>query len=239
MKLPVESLCWYHHEGLIILKNYIKEQSLVDLKYSFVNAFERTRCRIPELKHPTFLSDTCNFYLEPEILHIGKVLMGKDCRLLGEKFVIKWPSEKDKKPYIHFWHQDSAYIGAPHKPYLTCLITLDHSSIQNAALSVIPLSAFNPNCILNHTNLGKVDEFQKSDSLGIRYEGEYYPGERNIPKHAVELWPGDVLIFSSMNLHGSGINFTSNIRRSYLVHFSDGPILNAKGDLFWKADKLP
>jgi len=164
--------------------------------------------------------------------------MGSDFRLLGEKFVIKWPLSQVEEPYIHFWHQDSGYIGARHKPYLTCLIALDHSIIKNAALSVVPFSIYKPHGILNHRSMGKIDQFQNSDSLVTIFHGELFPGEHFIPKYTIELDPGDMLIFSSMNIHGSGINITDTWRRSYLVHFSDGPILNSKGDPFWRADKL-
>ena len=85
---------------------------------------------------------------------------------------------------------------------------------------------------------GKVDKFQNSESLAISYDGEFYPGEKRPNQHVIDLDPGDVLVFSSLNLHGSGINRSDKVRRSYLVHFSDGIIRNAKGDTFWRCDSL-
>jgi len=235
---PSDYLPQYEKEGMFIIKGFVSEARLWNLQEHYINALTTKRALYPELEHPAFLPNASNFCFEPDIEEVALNILGPNCKILGEKFVIKWPTKDNTRPYIHFWHQDSAYIGAKHAPYLTCLIAIDDSTVDNAALSVVPFSHFKPNGILNHTNKGRIDEFQNSDSLAINYGDEVYPGEKYPAKHVVNLAPGDMLVFSSMNLHGSGINTTDHVRRSYLVHFSKGTILNAKGDLFWRSDNL-
>jgi len=228
----------YKRFGFFVLRKYISEEKIWNLKGEYKEALTTKNALLPELKKPTFLPDSSNFYRDHLIQTIGLSVIGPSCRLMGEKFVIKWPTENGEKPYIHFWHQDSAYIGSKHAPYLTCLIAIDKSTEENAALSVMPLTKFGSYGLSNHINKGRVDEFQKSDSLAVSYDGELYPGEKYPLKNSIDLDPGDVLVFSSLNLHGSGINRTDTVRRSYLIHYSDGVVRNSEGDLFWRCDSL-
>ncbi len=228
----------YKENGFFVLPKLISGEKIWSLQGEYKEALTTKRALMPELERPTFLPDFSNFCNDHAIQNIGLEILGPACRIMGEKFVIKWPTEKGERPYIHFWHQDSAYIGAKHPPYLTCLIAIDRSTEENAALAVMPITKFGSYGLSNHMSKGKVDKFQRADSLAISYDGEMYPGEKRPNKHVIDLDPGDVLVFSSLNLHGSGINRSKQIRRSYLVHFSDGIIRNAKGDLFWRCDSL-
>jgi len=228
----------YKEDGYFVVPGLMRRDEIWELKDEYINAIAKKRTLLPDLRFPTFLPDMCNFCYHPKLQEIARRLIGDTCRVMGEKFVIKWPTLDDSRPYIHFWHQDSGYIGTRHEPYLTCLIALDKSTVENAALSVIPFSKFKPLGVLNHESKGRIDEFQNSDSLAVTYGGETYPGEHHPPQFVIDLDPGDVLVFSSMNLHGSGVNSTTEVRRSYLVHYSDGIIKNSKGELFWRADNL-
>ena len=62
---------------------------------------------------------------------IAQSILGPQVQFFLDQFVVKGPEVGMK----FGWHQDGGYIGFPHRPYLTCWITLDDMSAANGTIS--------------------------------------------------------------------------------------------------------
>ena len=160
-----------------------------------------------------------NRHKESEHLHefIFSELMAEICRatigptayLFYEQWVIKG-AEKGVK---FSWHQDSGYVQAPHKPYVTCWSTLDDVDETNGTAYLLPYSRAQTRTRVEHVRIGR-------DLVG--YHGED-PGD------PVIVPAGSVAVFSSVCFHRSGENRSPRMRRVYLTQYSPEPILNLEG----------
>ena len=127
--------------------------------------------------------------------------------LFNEQFVVK-PAESGGS---FAWHQDGAYVGFDHRPYLSVWIALDDTTEENGCVHILPRDlAEKPH--LDPHRWSK----ETKDLLG--YEGD----DPGVPMTAQA---GDVVLFSSLTLHRSGANRTGKARRAYLAQFSPEPIL--------------
>ncbi len=124
------------------------------------------------------------------------------------------------------WHQDSAFgQAAPHKPYVSCWCALDDVSEENGTVYVLPYSRAGTREVVPH-----IKEEGTNDLVG--YSGDD-PGE------IVEIPAGGIAVFSSTNLHRSGVNTTDKMRRVYLAQFSGELIQNKDGSgPFGRAEPL-
>jgi ectoine hydroxylase-related dioxygenase (phytanoyl-CoA dioxygenase family) len=122
------------------------------------------------------------------------------------------------------WHQDSGYLKfhdpqTRHKPYLTCWCPLDDVSEKNGTVYLLPHSCGGT----RHTIHEHTQESQTNDLVG--YTGD----DPGIP---IVVPAGSIVAFTSFNLHRSGANTTSAMRRVYLPQYSSEPILRADGSLW-------
>jgi len=128
--------------------------------------------------------------------------------LFNEQFVVK--SARTGASFA--WHQDSAYVGFEHEPYVTLWIALDDTDVKNGCVYVLPRDLDRERQIEPH----------RWDPVGkekVGYEGP----DAGI---AVEVSAGSVLVFSSLTLHRSGANTTDHARRAYICQYSSVPILD-------------
>ena len=49
------------------------------------------------------------------------------------------------------WHQDSGYVGFPHRPYLTCWCALDDMSEENGTVYILPYERAGTRELVEHT----------------------------------------------------------------------------------------
>ena len=61
-------------------------------------------------------------------------LIGKKCQLFNEQFVVKGANCGAS----FAWHQDSAYVGFDHAPYLSVWIALDDTNADNGCVYLLP-----------------------------------------------------------------------------------------------------
>jgi ectoine hydroxylase-related dioxygenase (phytanoyl-CoA dioxygenase family) len=113
------------------------------------------------------------------------------------------------------WHQDSGYVGYPHKPYLTCWCTLDDVNEENGSVYILPYSRAGVREIVKHSR-----EEGTNDLIG------YFGDDPGLPVIAPA---GSIAVFSSVCFHRSGPNRTSKMRRIYLPQYSAEPILSEDG----------
>ena len=142
---------------------------------------------------------------------ICKATIGDDAWLFYDQYVVKC-AEKGIK---FSWHQDSGYLGFPHRPYVTCWTAVDDMTLANGTASVLPFSTVGIRTLVEH-----VRDPQTGDKTG------YFGKEEGVPAIVPA---GSVVVFSSLSFHRSGANTTNKARRAYVTQYSPHPIIKPDG----------
>ena len=154
------------------------------------------------------------FVTSETIDRIVRPCLGTDSVLFNEQFVVKGAG----KGASFAWHQDSAYVGFDHKPYLTVWIALDDTTEENGCVYLLPRNLETDPGIDAH-------EWQEDSKELNGYSGDD-------PGRPMVCPAGTVVAFSSRTLHRSGPNRTGRPRRAYIAQYSVEPIRNPEsGDL--------
>ena len=122
---------------------------------------------------------------------VVRAALGESAYLFNEQYVVK-AAEKGLK---FGWHQDSGFVGYPHRPYLSCWCALDEVSVENGTVNLLPYSRAGARELVEHLK----DE-ETSDMVG--YFGDD-PGE------PVVVDAGSIACFSSVCFHRSGATRSS------------------------------
>jgi ectoine hydroxylase-related dioxygenase (phytanoyl-CoA dioxygenase family) len=149
--------------------------------------------RTPELRR---------FVFSELMAHACERLVGPDAYLFWEQYVVKGA----EVGMTFSWHQDSAYVGFPHQPYLTCWIPLDDVDEANGTAYVLPYDRAGTREMVEH----KQDP-ETNDLVG------YFGDDPGIPLICPA---GSVAFFSSVTFHRSGANTTRNMRRVFLAQYA-------------------
>ena len=128
--------------------------------------------------------------------------------LFNEQFVVKGAGTGAR----FAWHQDGAYVGFEHAPYLTVWIALDDASEENGCVYILPRDLDARPALDRH-------EWQDDSNELNGYFGQ----ETGIP---MTCKAGTVVAFSSLTLHSSGANVTAKPRRAFVCQYSSGPIID-------------
>src|SRR5688500_20346528 len=67
---------------------------------------------------------------------ICRALLGDTVYLFNDQYVVKGAEVGTS----FAWHQDSGYVGYPHRPYLTCWCALDDANEANGTVWLLPYS---------------------------------------------------------------------------------------------------
>jgi ectoine hydroxylase-related dioxygenase (phytanoyl-CoA dioxygenase family) len=148
------------------------------------------------------------FLFSELMAQIAGAALGGTVYLFNEQYVVK-AAEQGMK---FGWHQDSGFIGYPHRPYLTCWITLDDVSEANGTVYLLPYARAGTRHVVEH-----VHDEETNDMVG--YFGDD-PGD------PVTAPAGSIACFSSTLFHRSGPNTTDRMRRVYVAQYAPEPILN-------------
>lgn len=144
---------------------------------------------------------------------VCRATLGDNAYLFWEQYVVKGPEKGSK----FSWHQDSGYVGTPHRPYLTCWVTLDDVNEANGTVYLLPYSRAGTREMVPH----------REDPVTHDLEG-YFGPDPGIP---VIVPAGSIACFSSTVLHRSGFNTSPNWRRVYLPQYSAEPLRRPDGKL--------
>lgn len=143
---------------------------------------------------------------------ICRATIGDDAFLFYDQYVVKSAEQG-----ISFsWHQDSGYLGFPHRPYVTVWAAVDDVTVENGTAWVLPYSRVGIRTLVEH-----IRDPATGDKAG------YFGPEPGVP---VEAPAGSVAVFSSLTFHRSGPNTTDRMRRAYVTQYSPEVILNEAGD---------
>ncbi|QYM79045.1 phytanoyl-CoA dioxygenase family protein [Horticoccus luteus] len=153
------------------------------------------------------------FIFSDLMAEICRATLGDSAYLFWEQFVVKGP-EKGAK---FSWHQDSGYVGTPHRPYITCWVTLDDVTEANGTVYILPYSRAGSRDLQPHVKNAETNDL----------EG-YFGAD---PGDPVIVPAGSIAVFSSHVFHRSGFNTTPHWRRVYLPQYSAEPIRRADGSL--------
>ena len=159
------------------------------------------------------------FIKSPIYLEACARLIGPDADLYYNQIVIK-PPEKGR----HFgWHQDSGYVVTEPLEYITCWTAVTRSFIENGCIWLIPGS--HKRGLIDHTR----NEADSSTDATLENEDGAIPAE---------MQPGQVAVFSSLTLHKSGANTSSEPRFGYVPQYHvPGVVRAATGEPF--GDQFP
>ena len=151
-----------------------------------------------------------DFILGEDMKRLASTFTGGQPYLFNEQFVVKGP----KTGASFAWHQDSAYVGFDHEPYLTLWIALDDATVDNGAVFILPRD-------LNHDRSIADHRWDADGKELIGYDGGD-PGEPALVP------AGSIVAFSSVTLHRSSANVTERPRRGFIAQYSSEPIIDPK-----------
>lgn len=137
---------------------------------------------------------------------ICQATIGDTAYLFYDQYVVK----AAEKGLPFSWHQDSGYLGFPHRPYVTCWCAVDDMTIENGTVSAMPYSAIGIKSLVEH-----IRDPATGDKTG------YFGNE---PGVAAVVPAGSVVVLSSLCFHRSGRNTTDKMRRAYVTQYSPEPI---------------
>jgi phytanoyl-CoA hydroxylase len=155
-----------------------------------------------------FRSDALARYItHPELLELASQIIGPDVRFWWDQGINKTPGSRS---YIA-WHQDNGYTEGGVAEYLTCWLALDDSDIENGGLFVVPGS---------HQGGQREHEWQ-----GVHAVIHGIDASEAV---ALDARAGDLLIFSSLLVHQTVGNTTSDRnRRAWVIQYCDGDQRNS------------
>jgi len=209
----------YREEGYMILERVISEEHLQMLRDEcrlFMDNEDRRVQASGGKRNPAgyFIAQR---HRDSARLHefIFGDLMAEICRkTLGDTAYLFWEQylvKAAENSPAFAWHQDSGYVGLPHKPYLTCWCALDDVTEENGTVYVMPFSRQGTREVVLHTR----DEATKDL---VCYNGSDSGDPVVVPA-------GSIACFTSLNFHRSGQNRSDRMRRVYLAQYSPEPIL--------------
>ena len=218
----------YEQEGYCVLERVIPEEHLEILRGEAASFIDKIHAEMDQhgkdilgINHRNRRYFISNRYKESARLReflfsdltaqICRATLGPQAYLFYEQYVIK-AAEVGMK---FAWHQDSGYVGHPHRTYLSCWCALDDMTVENGTIYVLPYSRAGTKEVIPH-----IQEAQTNDLVG------YHGTDPGIP---VIVPAGSIAVFSSTCFHRSGANTTKKMRRCYLAQYSAEPILNKDG----------
>lgn len=169
----------------------------------------------PFIGHAHLQSEVlCEFVKSPIYLEACAKLIGPDADLYYNQIVIKAAEQGQS----FGWHQDSGYQQTEPLVYLTCWTAISRAFDENGGIWIIPGS--HKRGLLKHARNveGSSTDAEMQDEAGA------FP---------VELVPGQVAIFSSLTLHKSGPNRSSEVRKGYVPQYHVPNVINKRTGKTW------
>ncbi len=146
-----------------------------------------------------------------EMAAICRATLGSEAYLFLEQFVVKGADDGMSLG----WHQDSGYLPFDPPRYVTAWIALDDVDETNGTIYVLPYEKAGTSAQIPH-------ELQEGSNDKVGYFGD----DPGIPVIAPA---GSVAVFSSTTFHRSGPNRSRDMRRAYVIQYSERPILRPDG----------
>jgi len=150
---------------------------------------------------------------------IAQRVLGDTVYMAFELFVVKGPEVGIQLG----WHQDSGYLGFPHKPYLNVWVALDDMSEENGTLYVLPFSRYPASReIIPHRPV------EEGAHEKIGYTGDDPGDPMTVPA-------GSIVVITSRVFHRSGTNTSSRPRRAFSSQYAVEPVVKPDVELWMEA----
>ncbi|MAE66877.1 MAG: phytanoyl-CoA dioxygenase [Phycisphaeraceae bacterium] len=223
--LTPEQIAQYHDDGYVLASGLFVEQDLVEMEDAFDGIVRRRMRSHTELK--SWGGSWKDDLPEMSLLHTHDLqaysarwtrvltherLAGAFADLLGgnvqyhhSKLFQKPPENGAAFPM----HQDFPYFPHDHHTMMAGIIHLTDATEQMGCVRVVPASH----------KLGPLPLYDDPSGAGNKYlDPQQYPIEDATPCPARR---GDVLFFSYLTIHGSGINASDRVRKTVLIQVRD------------------
>lgn len=156
--------------------------------------------------------DLSEYVFSDLMAEVCRATIGDDAFLFYDQYVVKAAEQGIK----FSWHQDSGYLGFPHRPYVTVWAAVDEMSEDNGTAYVLPFSTVGIRTLVEH-----IRDESSGDKVG------YFGNEPGIPAIVPA---GSLVVFSSLSFHRSGANLTNKMRRAYVTQYSPEPIYRPQSE---------
>ena len=215
--LSPEQKAFYQDNGYVLCRGLFSSQEAAQLRREAHELAERLK-RIRNIdaawstvKHTHTVVQHCHdvqFYsavftrmiVDPRFAAAAQSIIGPNVQLHHTKMFIKPPEKGAPFPM----HQDYPYFPFRNDSMIAAIIHLDAAPLEKGCVRVVPGSH----------KLGRLATTTADHSL----DPEKYPIEKATPCPAQA---GDVLFFSYLTIHGSGINTSREARTTVLVQMRD------------------
>lgn len=139
--------------------------------------------------------------LDPRLVDRIADLIGENIQLHHTKLFIKPPEQGAPFPM----HQDYPYFPHEKHTMLAAIVHFDDAPVEKGCVCVVPGSH-------------KLGPLEHSPEGGWHLPVEQYPLEKAVP---VPAEAGDVVVFSYLTIHGSGVNTSKEARTTLLIQMRD------------------
>lgn len=236
MKITPEHIKNFNDEGFMIVPNYFSPEQLELMRQECDNGIDDIHQRMDAegtdtmgishrnsryfIAHQTDRSHALHdFAFSETMANVCRSTLGNEAYFFLDQYVVKAAEHG-----MEFsWHQDAGYIThSKVKPYLTCWIPLDDTTVENGTVFILPYSRMGHRDVVDH-----IHEAGSNDMVG--YTGD----DPGIP---VEVKAGTLVAFSSHMFHRSTPNTTEDMRRVYLLQYTAEPIYKPDGEAHIKVD---
>ena len=167
---------------------------------------------------PSLASKEMNsFRIHSKLSSIVKAFLGENVKQLNNQFYYRFPGDGDS----FAWHQDIMFrkpldrypLIVENDAYLQTSIVVDNISEENSAVEYI----------LGSHNLGNLNLDEKPNWKGLRgFNRENISDSlKQLPSRKVSANSGDIVLWSSLIVHGSEKNVSSQSRMYYMNGFAN------------------
>jgi ectoine hydroxylase-related dioxygenase (phytanoyl-CoA dioxygenase family) len=223
--LTAEQLAFYRENGYVLVKGMFTREEAAALRQECHDLTERlsaheknidatwgsARAAVAEAKDTRIMHcHNVQFYsaafsrliVDDRLTSAAADIIGsQNVQLHHTKMFIKPPEKGSPFPM----HQDVPYFPHDRHSMIAAIIHFDAAPIEKGCVRVVPGSH-------------KLGQLEHSSEGGWHLPFAQYPIESAVP---CEAEPGDVLYFSYLTIHGSGVNVSQEARTTLLVQMRD------------------
>ena len=220
--LSPEQLRSYHEDGFVLVKSVFPRDEARELRreahelaarVQAIRSLESTwgsvresdpdkRTAIAGLHDVQFYSAAfARMIVEPRFTSVAQSIVGPNVQLHHTKMFIKPPERGSPFPM----HQDKPYFPHDRDTMIAAIIHLDDAPIEKG-------------CVRFYPGTHRLGLIAGSDPRDHSLPPDKYPIDRATPAPAEA---GDVVLFSYLTVHGSGVNTSGEARTTVLVQMRD------------------
>lgn len=233
-----ENVDFYAQNGYLIAPQLLTPEEIGELNRETAEIFRGNRGQVEGLMPVSGLSDADvlkryiaihfphklsplirEYLRHPRVVEILTKIVSPNVKCMQSMLFVKGPGKAGQA-----WHQDEYYIPTRDRSLVGAWIAIDHATIENGCLWIIPGS--HRTGVVSRRIPGTSPEFAESDTLDI----SAYTSDQIVP---VEVQSGSIVFFHGYLFHSSRRNRTTDRFRTALVNH----YMSAESTLPWDQDR--